>query len=131
MIVLDTHIWIWWVSNPKKLSTPARKAINNAVKSNNIFISSISAWEAALLNYKKRLVLSIDFDEWMATSEKLPFISFIPVDNSIAVKSVSLPEPLQSDPADRIIISTSITLGAELVTKDEKIINYPYVKTIW
>ena len=131
MIVLDTHTWIWWVSESKKLSAPARKAINNAIKSNNIFISSISVLEAALLHFKKRLVLSIDFDEWMATSEKLPFISFIPVDNRIAVKSVSLPEPLHRDPADRIIISTAIIQGAELVTKDDKIINYPYVKTIW
>ena len=118
MIVLDTHAWIWWVSNPEKLSGPARKAINKAVKANNVCISSISVWEAALLNFKKRLVLSIDFDEWMATSEKLPFISFIPVDNSIATKSLSLTEPLHSDPADRIIISTTIILGAELVTKD-------------
>lgn len=131
MIVLDTHVWIWWVSNPEKLSGPARKAINKAIKVNNVCISSISVWEAALLNYKKRLVLSIDFDEWMATSEKLPFISFIPVDNSIATKSVTLPEPLHSDPADRIIVSTTIILGAELVTKDEKIRNYPYVETIW
>lgn len=131
MIVLDTHAWIWWVSNPKKLSVPARKAINNAVKGNNICISSISVWELAILHSKKRLALSITIDEWIATSEKLPFISFIPIDNRIAVKSVLLPEPLHSDPADRIIISTAITLGAALVTKDEKIINYPYIETIW
>ena len=62
---------------------------------------------------------------------KLPFLSFVPVDNSIAVKSVLLPEPLHKDPADRIIISTAVTLGAALVTKDEKILNYPYVETIW
>jgi PIN domain nuclease of toxin-antitoxin system len=67
----------------------------------------------------------------MAASERLPFISFVPVDNRIAVKSVSLPEPLHRDPADRIIISTAITLGAALVTKDDKIISYPYVETIW
>jgi PIN domain nuclease of toxin-antitoxin system len=131
MIVLDTHVWIWWISNPEKLSGPAQKAINKAVKGKNIYISSISAWEAALLHFNKRLELSIDFDEWMAASERLPFISFVPIDNRIAVKSVSLPEPLHRDPADRIIISTAITLGAALVTKDDKIISYPYVETIW
>jgi PIN domain nuclease of toxin-antitoxin system len=67
----------------------------------------------------------------MAASERLPFISFVPIDNRIAVKSVSLPEPLHRDPADRIIIATAITLGAALITKDDKIINYPYVETIW
>ena len=131
MIVLDTHTWIWWVSSPNKLSASARKAINGAVKLNNIFISSISVWELALLHSRNRLVLSIDIDEWLSKSEKLPFLSFIPIDNHIAMKSVLLPEPLHSDPADRIIISTAITLGAALVTKDDKIINYPYVETIW
>lgn len=131
MIVLDTHTWIWWVSNPEMLSAPARKAIDNAVKSNNICISSISVWEATLLFFKKRLLLTISIDEWIALSEKLPFVSFIPIDNRIAFKSVTLPEPLHKDPADRIIIATAIVLGAELITKDDKIISYPYIKTIW
>lgn len=131
MIVLDTHVWIWWMSNPGKLSTPAREAIDNALKTNNVCISSISVWETTLLYLKKRLLLTINIDEWIALSEKLPFISFIPIDNRIAFKSVTLPEPLHKDPADRIIISTAIVLGAELVTKDDKIINYPYIKTIW
>lgn len=131
MIVLDTHVWIWWISNPEKLSAPAREAINNAIKSNDIGISSISVWETALLHSKNRLTLSMRIDEWIATSERLPFISFIPIDNRIAFKSVTLPEPLHSDPADRIIISTAIVLGAELITKDDKIIKYPYIKTIW
>ena len=131
MIILDTHAWIWWLNDPKKLSKKARKAVNDAVKNNNIGISSISAWELAFLHSRKRLILSIGLDEWISTSEKFPFVSFIPVDNRIAVKSVSLPDPLHNDPADRIIISTAITLDAALVTKDKKILNYPYIKTIW
>jgi len=61
----------------------------------------------------------------------LPFVKFIPVDNSVAVKSVNLPQPLHSDPADRIIIATAISSGVPLVTRDEKILNYPHVQTIW
>ena len=53
------------------------------------------------------------------------------VDNYVVVKSVNLPQPLHSDPADRIIIATAITIGAPVVTKDEKVPNYPHVKTIW
>ena len=131
MIVLDTHAWIWWVSSPDNLSVPARKAIDNAIAGNSIHISSISVWELALLHLRKRLKLSMNINEWIAASEKLPFLSFVPVDNKIAVKSVSLPDPLHKDPVDRIIISTAVTLGAALVTKDEKIINYPYIETIW
>ena len=131
MIVLDTHVWIWFVSNPELLSKPAKKAINAAMAQKEIFISSISAWEVALLVDKKRLEFTLDITDWIAKTEKLQFFQFIPVDNSVAVKSVNLPQPLHSDPADRIIIATAITIAASVVTKDEKILNYPHVKSIW
>ena len=131
MIVLDTHTWLWWASNPKNLSPPARKIIDSTVESGEILISSISAWEIALLVAKGRLQLTIEVSDWIAKSERLPFVTFIPVDNAIAVKSVSLPQPLHNDPADRIIVATATIVGASLVTKDERILNYPHVKTIW
>ena len=131
MIVLDTHVWVWFVSNPELLSKPAKKAIDAAIAQKEMFISSISAWEVALLVDKKRLELTLNVTDWIAKSEKLRFFQFIPVDNSVAVKSVNLPQPLHSDPADRIIIATAITMAASVVTKDEKILNYPHVKSIW
>jgi PIN domain nuclease of toxin-antitoxin system len=131
MIILDTHTWVWFVSNSELFSRVAKRAVNAAVKRNEVFISSISAWEVALLVAKNRLQLTMDVNDWIAKSERLPFITFIPVDNSIAVRSVNLPRPFHSDPADRIIIATSIALGAPLVTKDDKLLNYPHVKTIW
>jgi len=131
MIVLDTHVWVWFVSNPELLSKSAKKSVDNAMEEKRILISSISAWEVALLVANGRLKLTLDVVDWIAKSEMLPFIQFIPVDNSIAVKSVNLPQPLHSDPADRIIIATANAMGAPVVTKDEKILNYPHVKTIW
>jgi PIN domain nuclease of toxin-antitoxin system len=103
MIVLGTHTWVWWVSNPENLSPPARKIIDSTIENNEIFISSISAWEVALLVAKGRLQLTIEISDWIAKSERLPFVKFIPIDNAIAVKSVSLPKPLHSDPAGRHI----------------------------
>jgi len=131
MIVLDTHTWIWFISKPEVLSKRAKKAVSAAVKAKSVLISSISAWEVALLVIKKRLTLSLDVTDWIAKSEGLPFIQFIEISNSIAVKSVNLPQPLHSDPADRIIIATALTTGVPLVTKDKKLLNYPHVKTIW
>lgn len=131
MIVLDTHAWIWFTSNPEALSKKAKKAVDAAVKEKNVLVSSISAWEVALLVKNKRLKLSMDVTDWIAKSEILPFIQFIPVSNSIAVKSVNLPQPLHSDPADRVIIATALSTGALLVTKDKKISDYSHVKTIW
>ena len=131
MIVLDTHTWIWFISEPEVLSKRAKKAVSAAVKEKSVLISSISAWEVAFLVIKKRLTLSLDVIDWIAKSEGLPFIQFIEISNSIAVKSVNLPQPLHSDPADRIIIATALTTGVPLVTKDKKLLNYPHVKTIW
>jgi len=131
MIVLDTHVWIWFVSNPELLSKKAKEIVDNAIQEKSILISSISAWEIAFLVVKKRLKLTLDLVDWIAASEALPFVKFIPVNNSVAIKSVHLPEPLHNDPADRIIISTAISEKAILVTKDEKILSYPHVQTIW
>lgn len=131
MIVLDTHVWVWFISNPELLSKVAKKAINVSMEQKAIFISSISAWEVALLAAKKRLRFTMDVTDWITKSERLPFFQFIPVDNSVAVKSVNLPQPLHKDPADRIIIATAITIAAPVVTKDEKLLDYPHVETIW
>ncbi len=131
MIVLDTHAWIWFISNPDLLSKRAKKAVNAALEDKSIIISSISAWELALLVTKKRIKLTLDVTDWIAKSESLPFIQFMPVTNSIAVKSVNLPLPLHPDPADRIIIATALSVGAPLVTKDKKLLGYAPVRTIW
>ena len=131
MIVLDTHAWIWFVNNPRQLSAPARKAVREAMSRKAIYISSISAWEVALLAASGRIQLTISVQDWIGRSEVLPFFTFVPVDNSIFLRSVFLPGPLHSDPADRIIIATAIMKGMPIVTKDEKIQKYSRVKSIW
>ena len=131
MIVLDTHAWVWFISNPELLSKRAKKVTDTAINAKEIFISSISAWEIALLVEKGRLKLTLDVTDWISKSERLPFFRFIPVDNSIVIKAVNLPQPLHNDPADRIIIATAKAIGAHIVTKDEKILKYPHVKSVW
>jgi len=132
VIFLDTHAWVWWVSNPEKLSAPARERIDMAASLNQkIYISTISAWEIAMLATRGRLQLTMDVKDWIARSESLPFFHFIPVTNQIAVKSVNLPGKLHSDPADRIIIATAMIQEATLITADDKILEYPHVETLW
>jgi PIN domain nuclease of toxin-antitoxin system len=131
VIVLDTHAWLWWVSGSEALSAPAREAIERHVTQRTIHLSSISTWEVTLLVKRRRLELTMDVGDWIANSEPLPFLRFVPVTNQIAVRAVNLPNSLHSDPADRLIIATTRFLGAKLVTKDERNRNYPYVETIW
>lgn len=131
MIVLDTHAWIWWLSNPENLSERGRAIIKEAVNNNGVYISSISAWEMAMLVLRGRLKLTMNVRDWISIAESLPFLHFVPIDNNIAIKSVELPDFEYTDPADRIIIATATILKATLITKDVRILNYPRVKAVW
>jgi PIN domain nuclease of toxin-antitoxin system len=131
MIVLDTHAWVWWVSNPALLGEAARRVIGDAVRGRELFISTISSWEVAMLVEKGRLALALDVRDWIARSEALPFVSFVPLTTAIAVESVRLPGFPHADPADRIIVATALSLGARLVTKDKKLLQYPPVRAVW
>jgi PIN domain nuclease of toxin-antitoxin system len=131
LIVLDTHAWVWWVASPERLSPSAKQRIDDEAEKTPILISSISAWEVALLVKKGRLELTMEVEEWIARSESLPALRFVPVDNRIAILSNHLPGELHEDPADRIIIATALTLGATLVTRDRKLQDYPHLETFW
>lgn len=84
-----------------------------------------------MLEKKNRISFEIDSNIWISRCEQLSFLNFIPVDNDISQLAVQLPEPLHPDPSDRIIIATAKYLGAQLITKDDKIIKYKHIKTIW
>lgn len=131
MIVLDTHAWVWWVSGMEELSSAAAALIDDGVRERSIRVSSISVWEVAMLVRRERLVLTMDVGDWIARSEALPFLRFVPVDNRIALAAAYAPEPLHSDPADRIIVSTARALGAALITRDRRLHDYPHVETVW
>jgi len=133
LIVLDTHALIWWVSGNKKLSSKALESINKELSRDDgqILISSITTWEIALLIKKGRLSLTMDIDDWINTVELIEKVTFIPMDNIVAIQSVRLPGEFHPDPADRIITALARHLSAPLITGDEKIIAYKHVKTIW
>ena len=132
MIVLDTHILVWWVSGGSGLSGAAAQAIDDTLAGGeDVVVSSISAWEIAMLIQKGRLVLSIDVGTWLDQVAQIDGVRFLPVDNETGCKSTVLPGNFHKDPADRIIVATARKLAVPLVTADEKIINYEYVKTVW
>lgn len=132
MIVLDTHALVWWVNGDSALSRTAGERIGREQKrQGEILVSSISAWEIAVLVRKERLVLSMDVDTWLRTVAEVPGVRFIPVDNDIAVESTRLPGRFHKDPADRLIVALARTLSAPLVTGDQRIRGYRHVKTIW
>lgn len=130
MIVLDTHALLWWVDGSKELSPRARRHIDSHIDKDAIRASSISVWEIGALVAKRRLELAIAVEEWVARCEALPFLTFIPVDNAIALASTRLSGRPPTDPTDRLIIATALSLRATIITKDQAIRSYD-VPTLW
>lgn len=132
MIVLDTHALIWWVSgDTAQFSAAAMDIIKAEQSDGEILVSSITAWEIAMLVAKERIALSMDVAQWLDVVSQIDNVRFVPVDNEISVKSTELPGEFHKDPADRMIVATARKFAAPLVSADEKIRSYPHVKTIW
>lgn len=132
MIVLDTHALIWWVNGESKLSQPAKKAISKELKNDGeLLISSITTWEISMLVNKGRLSLSMDLADWVATTAAIEGVRYIPVDNDVAMHSVDMPGEFHPDPADRMITALARQFNVPLVTADQRIRQYKFVKTIW
>lgn len=131
MIVLDTHALLWWTAGDKKLSRPARKAIEVAMQEGEILVSAISAWEIAMLAKSGRLTLMMNADAWLDTVAEVPAVRFVPVDVRISVGAVDLPGEFHKDPADRIIVATARHHSVPLISANLKIRDYPFVKTVW
>lgn len=132
MIVLDTHVLIWWASGDAQLSAEASARIDAEQREQGeILVSSISAWEIAMLVAKNRLKLSMDVDSWLNLTGRITGLRFVPIDNRVALESTRLPGEFHKDPADRMIVALARTLSAPLITADEKIRAYAHVKTLW
>jgi len=132
VILLDTHVLVWWLNGSNMLSDKAKRLISKSQKEEkNIVVSSISIWEIAMLVDRGRLILSMDVTSWVREAGRIDAIAFVPVDNEIAINSTQLPGEFHKDPADRMIVSLARHLSIPLVTADEKILDYRHVKTVW
>lgn len=122
MIILDTHIWIWWVDDNPKLSTQNRQLIK-ANQASGLGISIISCWEIAKLVEKNRLIFKCPVEEWLELALKYPGVQLLELSLPIIIQSTRL-SGFHADPADQIIVATAMISGSLLLTQDEKILNY-------
>jgi len=131
LILLDIHVLICWINGDlARLSPQARKALDSAGPG-DLALSSISVWKIAMLVEYGRLALTIHIRQWIARIRQVAAIKFIPVDNDVAIESITLPVQFHKDPADRIIVATARHLGIPILTADEKILTYGHVGVIW
>jgi PIN domain nuclease of toxin-antitoxin system len=125
MILLDTHIWTWWVSKPEKLTEKQRKFLESSGQP--LAVSIISLWEVSLLDCKGRIHLPKEINSWFEFALEESGIIIIDLSRSIIIDSNNLPGDFQRDPSDRLIVATSRINNYPLLTSDDKILKYPHV----
>ena len=127
MIVLDTHVWIWWADSPKLLSTRARRAIDEA---ETIGISSFSCYEVARSAARGRITLHPGASKWIGMALNLPKVVLLDLTPQIAVTAAEL-DWKHGDPFDRMIVGTAIEHDARVVSKDHRIRLFRSARAIW
>lgn len=129
--LLDTHAWIWWVTEDRRLSRRAKAAITTALAEQDLWLSLISVWEVAKKVEKQQLVLDRPIDQWLDEAVTIQGLGVWELTRPILVHSCDLPQPFHGDPADQILIATARSQGAVLVTKDQRIRRYAHVHSFW
>jgi PIN domain nuclease of toxin-antitoxin system len=127
VIVLDTHVWVWWVHGDPNLPETYARCLRER-EADGIGISAISCWEVAKLVERGRLVLPVPVSEWMETALHYPGIELVGLSPQIVIASTQLPGAFHRDPADQIIVATARVLGCALMTLDQSIRAYPHVE---
>jgi PIN domain nuclease of toxin-antitoxin system len=128
--LLDTHVWIWWHMNPRKLSRRVRSLIASA-QYEELLLSAISPWEFSKLLEKGRLVISCNSEEWIRQALEIPKLRLVPLSATVSYRSTALPEGFPGDPADQMIVATAREENATILTKDKRIRRYTHVRSLW
>jgi PIN domain nuclease of toxin-antitoxin system len=130
VIVLDTHAWLWWVSDPDRLSATARAEI---AAEQTVGVSTISVWEVATLHRRGRIELDRGLPEWVSRSlAERRIEAFLPPTLEIALTAAALDaDAFPGDPADRLIFATAHAGRGRLVTKDRRIRTFAPSETVW
>lgn len=129
MILLDTHVWVWWVHADTRLPVHRRDALDEAADE-GLAVSVISCWEVAKLVEVGRLALPVDVAEWLSHALAYPGVQLLHLTPRISVESTRLPAPFHRDPADQIIVATARVHNIPVATADARIIGYPHVQSI-
>ena len=129
MVLLDTHVLIWAISDPGRLSKRAREAVREARTNANVAIADFTLWELAWLLEHRRLGVTDSLEGFLR--EATEKVAIMPITREIAAVAAHLPSTFPKDPGDRLIAATAISLGVPLVTADEHIRRSQLLHTVW
>lgn len=130
MILVDTHVLVFDALTPNRLSARARRTVNRAREAGEMCCSDISLWEIAMLIARKRIEIASEANEFIHDVIQASRVEVIPISPEIAVMSQDA-SFIHGDPADRLIASTALVLGLELVTADDNLRRLASLRTVW
>ena len=120
-VVLDTHIWVWWLTPESPLSRAERDALDAKAERRELFLPAISLWEIQVLHAKRRFELPLPFADWLARAADERMISVLPLSFEVVCALNTLPATFHGDPADRLIVATARAHAMSLATHDTAI----------
>ncbi|MCT7986532.1 PIN domain-containing protein [Laspinema sp. A4] len=126
-VLLDTHIWLWYLLGDQRLSSQLKTAI--ADPNTELWLSPISIWETLILAEKRRISLHPDPITWVNLALKTLKTREAQMNYAIAILSRQISLPHQ-DPADRFIVATAIYYGLTLATVDANITSNSAIQTV-
>lgn len=126
-LLLDTHIWLWYLLGDKRLSTELQTIIPD--ETTELWLSPVSIWETLILAEKGRISLQPDAFEWIDLALKILEICEAPLVRQIAILSRQIELPHQ-DPADRFIAATAVYHNLPLATVDGNLTGLSWLQTL-
>ncbi|MGH7564871.1 MAG: type II toxin-antitoxin system VapC family toxin [Gemmatimonadota bacterium] len=117
-VLLDTHIWVWSLDDPNRLSNRVVDILQDS--QNEIWLSPISVWEVLLLVEKGRMGLDREPEQWVHDALSVSRLKEATLNDRVAIRSRSVELPHQ-DPADRFLAATAEVFELTLVTDDERL----------
>jgi PIN domain nuclease of toxin-antitoxin system len=128
VIVLDTHIWVWWVQGDSRLTQKHQQWLQQYWEQ-GLGVSIFSCWEITKLVEKNRLELPESLNAWFEHALDYPGVQLIDLTVPILIEATKL-VGFHRDPGDQIIVATARVLGCPLLTADQKILEYSEVQTL-
>lgn len=118
-LLLDTHVWIWSVLEPRRLSRRVAAELDNS--ENELWLSPVSIWEAMLIHRKGRLRVAEGFSTWLSRALTIASLNEAPFtfDVAQALSTITLPH---ADPADLFLVGSAKAFGLTLVTSDRNLL---------
>src|SRR5438309_1437397 len=120
-LLLDTHIFLWWVDHPEKLSDTARSALED--EANDLLLSVASVWEMQIKIQFGKLKLSLPLKDLIKNQQETNDLVVLPVDLTHVLALDALPAH-HKDPFDRLLIAQSIEEDLTLVSADSQFSAY-------